>query len=54
MLRTGAPLSIPPRLAPSHAAPARDTLYASRMARDLLWVEEGSLRLEDFVDVSQT
>jgi glycerol-3-phosphate O-acyltransferase / dihydroxyacetone phosphate acyltransferase len=32
----------------------RDTLFAARMARDLLWQEEGSIPLNDFVSISQT
>ncbi|KAF8973307.1 hypothetical protein BDZ97DRAFT_1780750 [Flammula alnicola] len=35
-------------------APDWDTLYAARMARDLLWEKERSINLEDFVAVSQT
>ncbi|KAI0769443.1 glycerol-3-phosphate-acyltransferase [Trametes elegans] len=35
-------------------APDWDTLYAARMARDLLWPEERSINLDDFVTVSQT
>ena len=32
----------------------RDTLYAARMARDLLWEEERSINLNEFVAISQT
>lgn len=32
----------------------RDTLYAARMARDLLWAEERSINLDDYVAISQT
>ena len=32
----------------------RDTLYAARMARDLLWPEERSINLDEFVTISQT
>lgn len=32
----------------------RDTLYAARMARDLLWEGENNIDLDDFVLVSQT
>ncbi|KAF9566800.1 glycerol-3-phosphate-acyltransferase [Agrocybe pediades] len=35
-------------------APDWDTLYAARMARDILWPKERSIKLEDFVPVSQT
>ncbi|KAF9478620.1 glycerol-3-phosphate-acyltransferase [Pholiota conissans] len=35
-------------------APDWDTLYAARMARDLLWENERSINMEDFVAVSQT
>ncbi|KAI0047908.1 glycerol-3-phosphate-acyltransferase [Auriscalpium vulgare] len=35
-------------------APDWDTLYAARMARDLLWEDEKSLNLDDYVHVSQT
>ncbi|KAH9859064.1 glycerol-3-phosphate-acyltransferase [Lenzites betulinus] len=35
-------------------APDWDTLYAARMARDLLWPEERSINLDDFVAISQT
>ncbi|KAI0644683.1 glycerol-3-phosphate-acyltransferase [Trametes meyenii] len=35
-------------------APDWDTLYAARMARDLLWQEERSINLDDFVTISQT
>ncbi|KAF7790728.1 hypothetical protein EIP86_001684 [Pleurotus ostreatoroseus] len=31
-----------------------DTLYAARMARDLLWEEERSINLDEFVAISQT
>ncbi|TFK44667.1 glycerol-3-phosphate-acyltransferase [Crucibulum laeve] len=31
-----------------------DTLYAARMARDLLWERERSINLDDFVTISQT
>ena len=34
--------------------PYRDTLYAARMARDLLWPEERSINLDEFVTISQT
>lgn len=33
---------------------SRDTLYAARMVRDLLWEKERSIPLEDFVAISQT
>jgi glycerol-3-phosphate O-acyltransferase/dihydroxyacetone phosphate acyltransferase len=32
----------------------RDTLYSARMARDLLWEDERSIDLEEFVTISQT
>lgn len=32
----------------------RDTLYAARMARDLLWVDPKSIKLDEFVLISQT
>ena len=32
----------------------RDTLYVARMARDLLWEDERSIDLNEFVTVSQT
>lgn len=32
----------------------RDTLYAARMARDLLWGDEKAISLDEFVPVSQT
>ncbi|KIY68481.1 glycerol-3-phosphate-acyltransferase [Cylindrobasidium torrendii FP15055 ss-10] len=35
-------------------APDWDTLYAARMARDLLWEQDGSIPLEEFVHISQT
>ncbi|KAJ3789571.1 glycerol-3-phosphate-acyltransferase [Lentinula aff. detonsa] len=35
-------------------APDWDTLYAARMARDILWQKENSINLDDFVAVSQT
>lgn len=35
-------------------APDWDTLYAARMARDLLWEDETTLSRDDFVQVSQT
>ncbi|KAH8077503.1 glycerol-3-phosphate-acyltransferase [Cristinia sonorae] len=35
-------------------APDWDTLYAARMARDLLWADEGSINLDEFVLISQT
>ncbi|KAJ2987602.1 hypothetical protein NUW54_g9381 [Trametes sanguinea] len=35
-------------------APDWDTLYAARMARDLLWPEERSINLDEFVTISQT
>ncbi|KAF9650871.1 acyltransferase [Thelephora ganbajun] len=35
-------------------APDWDTLYSARMARDLLWPDEKSINLTDFVDISQT
>ncbi|KAK7677512.1 hypothetical protein QCA50_019518 [Cerrena zonata] len=35
-------------------APDWDTLYAARMARDLLWPGEEKINLDDFVIVSQT
>ncbi|EPS94226.1 acyltransferase [Fomitopsis schrenkii] len=35
-------------------APDWDTLYAARMARDLLWDDEKSISLDEFVPVSQT
>ncbi|KAF8632302.1 hypothetical protein AX17_004882 [Amanita inopinata Kibby_2008] len=35
-------------------APDWDTLYAARMARDLMWEGENSIGLDDFVVVSQT
>jgi hypothetical protein len=33
---------------------SRDTLYAARMARDILWEGEKGIELEDFVAISQT
>ncbi len=35
-------------------APDWETLYAGRMARDLLWEDSKKLNLDDFVPVSQT
>ncbi|EMD33764.1 hypothetical protein CERSUDRAFT_87104 [Gelatoporia subvermispora B] len=35
-------------------APDWDTLYAARMARDLLWEDERRMNLDDFVTISQT
>lgn len=35
-------------------APDWDTLYSARMARDLLWEDERSIDLEEFVTISQT
>ncbi|KAG1739316.1 hypothetical protein EDB19DRAFT_1895530 [Suillus lakei] len=35
-------------------APDWDTLYTARMARDLLWEDERSIDLEEFVTISQT
>ncbi|KAK7043165.1 hypothetical protein VNI00_008519 [Paramarasmius palmivorus] len=35
-------------------APNWDTLYAARMARDILWEDDKSIDLEEFVNVSQT
>ncbi|KAJ3570953.1 hypothetical protein NP233_g4059 [Leucocoprinus birnbaumii] len=35
-------------------APDWDTLYAARMARDILWEGEKGIELEDFVVISQT
>jgi glycerol-3-phosphate O-acyltransferase/dihydroxyacetone phosphate acyltransferase len=32
----------------------RDTAFAAEMARELLWEKDDDLKLEDFVDVSQT
>lgn len=32
----------------------RQTLYAARMARDLLWRDENAINLDDFVGISQT
>jgi hypothetical protein len=32
----------------------RDTLYAARMARDLLWEDQESLDRDEFVNISQT
>lgn len=32
----------------------RDTLYAARMARDILWQKDNSINLDDFVAISQT
>ena len=32
----------------------RDTLYAARMARDIMWEGERALDLDHFVAVSQT
>ncbi|KAF5381135.1 hypothetical protein D9757_009414 [Collybiopsis confluens] len=31
-----------------------DTLYAARMAREILWPKEGSINLDEFVEISQT
>ena len=33
---------------------SRDTLYAVRIARDILWEGEKEIELEDFVMISQT
>lgn len=33
---------------------SRDTLYAARIARDILWEGEKEIELEDFVMISQT
>lgn len=35
-------------------APDWDTLYSARMARDLLWPDEKSIDLKEFVNISQT
>ncbi|KAI0784612.1 hypothetical protein C8Q75DRAFT_699868, partial [Abortiporus biennis] len=35
-------------------APDWDTLYAARMTRDLLWSEESSISLDEFIPISQT
>ncbi|KAJ4490919.1 hypothetical protein J3R30DRAFT_155837 [Lentinula aciculospora] len=35
-------------------APDWDTLYAARMARDILWQKENLINLDDFVAISQT
>ncbi|KAI0684811.1 glycerol-3-phosphate-acyltransferase [Cytidiella melzeri] len=35
-------------------APDWDTLYTARMARDLLWADERSISLDEFVAISQT
>ncbi|KAG2127522.1 hypothetical protein DEU56DRAFT_958736 [Suillus clintonianus] len=35
-------------------APDWDTLYSARMARDLLWEDERSIDLDEFVTISQT
>ncbi|KAJ4488873.1 glycerol-3-phosphate-acyltransferase [Lentinula edodes] len=35
-------------------APDWDTLYAARMARDILWQKDNSINLDDFVAISQT
>ncbi|OSX65691.1 hypothetical protein POSPLADRAFT_1052363 [Postia placenta MAD-698-R-SB12] len=35
-------------------APDWDTLYAARMARDLLWGDEKAINLDEFVAISQT
>ncbi|KAF9257943.1 glycerol-3-phosphate-acyltransferase [Marasmius fiardii PR-910] len=35
-------------------APNWDTLYAARMARDILWEDDKSINLEEFVNISQT
>lgn len=32
----------------------RDTAFAAQMAREILWEQEDKLKLEDYVDVSQT
>ena len=32
----------------------RDTLYAARMARDLLWESGKAVKLDEFVAISQT
>lgn len=32
----------------------RDTLFAARMARELLWEEERTINLDEFVIISQT
>ena len=41
-------------LTPPLTVSLRDTLFAARMARDILWNKETSIKLEDFVSVSQT
>jgi glycerol-3-phosphate O-acyltransferase/dihydroxyacetone phosphate acyltransferase len=33
---------------------SRDTLYAARMARDLMWEGDKSINLDEFVTISQT
>src|SRR5262245_52267695 len=33
---------------------SRDTLYAARMARDLMWEGDKSINLDEFVIISQT
>lgn len=38
----------------SPASHARDTMHAAVMARELLWEDETDLRMENFVEVSQT
>jgi glycerol-3-phosphate O-acyltransferase / dihydroxyacetone phosphate acyltransferase len=35
-------------------APDWDTLYAARMARDILWEADKAIPLDDFVAISQT
>jgi len=35
-------------------APDWDTLYAARMARDILWEGTKSINLDEFVPISQT
>lgn len=32
----------------------RDTLYAGRMARDILWEDDKGIGLDEFVVISQT
>ena len=32
----------------------RDTFYAAKMARELLWEREQDLKLSDYLDVAQT
>lgn len=45
---------VSPETAGADVIQIRDTLYSARMARDLLWEDERSIDLEEFVTISQT